>query len=181
MHRLAVVLTCLASCALLLLPSCCCPSGLEEANQCNWVLTCVEIDQSLMRNAGTLPIYYRRDGYSFGREPVAMGTMQGSRDGLWSISIKFKEPVVAFSGRSGVHEYDVLTVSGKWNEKQEKIIAQGAFPDVVATGVATEVHVVRVSETKMKLRPATRGRVLPYVFTFDSTPPQPRPVSIPLL
>ena len=67
-------------------------SGLEEANSCVWVLTCVELDRSLMCNAGNLPIYRRSDGYSFGREPVAIGTMQGSTEGLWSVNVRFKEP-----------------------------------------------------------------------------------------
>jgi hypothetical protein len=182
MHRLLAALSfVLFVSPVLVAPGCCCPSGLEEANDCTWILTCVELDKSLVCNAGTLPIYRRTDGYSFGREPVALGTMQGSREGLWSVNVTFKEPVVAFSGRSGVHQYDVLQLAGKVQKSGDKICAQGAFPSNVAMGVATEVNIDRISQTKMKIQPATRGKRLPYIFTFDSTPPQPRAVSIPLL
>jgi hypothetical protein len=132
-------------------------------------------------NAGTLPIYRREDGQSFGREPVALGTMQGSSEGLWSINVKFRETVVAFSGRTGTHEYNVLTLAGKCQKGGQRIMAQGAVPTNTALGVATEVAITRVSETKIKLQPATRGRRLPYVFTFDTTPAQARPVTVPLL
>jgi hypothetical protein len=47
------------------------------------------------------------------------------------------------------------------------------------TGIATEVYITRCSDTKIKLQPATRGKLLPYVFVFDTTPAQARPVSIP--
>jgi hypothetical protein len=182
MHRLTATVFLLVASLSFVLPSCCCNKGLEGANACSWVLTCVELDHSLVQNAGTLPIYRRSDGYTFGREPVAMGTMQGSREGLWSIRVTFQEPVVAFSGRQGVHEYDVLTLSGKVCPKDETLImGQGAFPSQVANGIATEVRVNRISDTKMKIQPLTRGRPLPYIFLFDSTPPQPRQVSIPLL
>jgi hypothetical protein len=177
-------LTCLRAAIgvpLVVLSACCSTQPLEDANQCSWVLACVQLDTSVLGNAGSLPIYRRADGYTFGREPVALGTMQGSRDGLWSINVRFKEPVVAFSGRSGVHEYDVLTLAGKCKKGGACIAAQGAFPSNVAMGVATEVYVKRLSKTRLSVQPATRGKRLPYVFIFDSTKPAPQPVSVPLV
>lgn len=181
MHRVASLMSCVVILALpFLLASCCATEPLAEANQCSWVLTCVQLDRSVIHNAGSMPVYRRADGHTFGREPVAIGTMQGSRDGLWSINVRFKEPVVAFSGRSGSHEYEVLALSGKSKKGGACIQAQGAFPTDVAMGVATEAYVTRISKTKLAIQPATRGKRLPYIFTFDSTPPAPQPVSIPL-
>ena len=179
MHRQSFV--CLALAAIVTSSCCYVPVGLEPEDRCTWILTCVEFDRSAIGNAGTLPIYRREDGQSFGREPVAMGTMQGSSEGLWSISVKFRETVVALSGRSGVHEYDVLTLAGKCKKGGQTICAQGALPADVATGIATEVRIERISKTKLKLHPATRGRPLPYIFTFETTPAQARPVSVPML
>jgi hypothetical protein len=162
--------------------SCCSPTCLkEEDRDSNFVLTGVEIDRSQLCNTGSLPIYRRADGYSFGAEPVAIGAMQASRDGLWTVNVKFRETVVAFAGRTGTHEYDVIQLAGKADKSGERICAQGAIPSDVMVGVATQVYVTKISDTKVKVQPATRNKKLPYVFTFDSTPPQPRPVSIPLL
>jgi hypothetical protein len=180
MRAPTVVRSALLASLILLGPSCSSPC-LEECDVKTWILTCVEIDRSKLCNAGSLPMYRRSDGYSFGREPVALGTMQGSRDGLWSISVRFRETVVAFSGRSGVHEYDVLKLAGKCKPDGDCISSQGAFPSDVALGIATEVYLDRISDTKLKVQPATRGKRLPYVFTFDTTPAQARPVSVPLL
>jgi hypothetical protein len=166
----------------LALSSCCyAPVGLEPEDRCTWILTCVELDRSALGNVGSLPIYRREDGQSFGREPVAIGTMQGSSEGLWSINVRFRESVVALTGRTGVHEYDVLTLAGKCAQSGEKIVAQGAIPREVMPGIATEVRIRRISKTKIKLQPASRGQPLPYVFTFDTTPAQARPVSVPML
>jgi hypothetical protein len=180
MRRAIALRAFLAASLILLAPACTSPC-LEECDVRTWILTCVEVDRSVLCNAGSLPIYRRADGYSFGLEPVALGTMQGSREGLWSINVRFRESVVAFSGRSGMHEYDVLKLAGKCKKDGNCIAAQGAFPSNVALGVATEVYLDRISDTKLKVQPATRGKRLPYVFTFDTTPAQARTVSVPLL
>jgi hypothetical protein len=147
----------------------------------SWYLTRVELDRTLLGNTGSLPVYNKSDSYSFGREPLAIGMMQASREGLWTVSVKFRETVVAFAGRTGTHEYDVIQLAGKCDKSGQRIVAQGAIPADVMTGVATEVHVTKISDTKLRVQPATRNKRLPYVFTFDSTPVQARPVSIPLL
>ena len=180
MHRvhsaaLALVVLALASSAS------CTSTCLKEEDRRAWVLTCIEIDRSQLQNTGSLPVYHKSDGYSFGREPVALGSMQASRDGLWTINVRFRETVVAFAGRTGVHEYEVLQLAGKADSSGQRIVAQGALPTDVMTGIATEVCVTKISDTKIRVQPSTRSKRLPYVFVFDSTPAQARPVSIPLL
>lgn len=181
-NRLAALLV--ASCALF--PSCCCEPVPEKpktikTDDCLWYLTCVEIDRSKLCNAGSLPIYRQSDGYSFGSEPVAYGTMQASRAGLWSINVKFRESVVALSGRTGAHEYEVLTLAGKSQNEGCRIVSRNCPPGSVRIGTATEVRVKKLSANKLKIQPATGDCLLPYVFTFDRTAVQPRAVSIPLL
>jgi hypothetical protein len=182
MHRHSFLLFAALATAGMFSSSCCSSTCLrEEDRKANFVLTCVEVDRSLLCNTGSLPVYHKSDGYSFGSEPVAIGAMQSSRDGLWTVNVKFRETVVGFGGRTGTHEYDVIQLAGKADKSGERICAQGAIPSDVMTGIATQVHVTKISDTKIKVQPATRNKKLPYVFTFDSTPPQPRPVSIPLL
>jgi hypothetical protein len=154
---------------------------LKEEDRRAWYLTKVEIDRCNLHNTGSLPVYHTSDGYSFGREPVAMGLMQASCEGLWTINVKFRETIVAFAGRTGSHEYEVLQLAGKADKSGRRILAQGAIPTDVMTGVATEVHVTKTAPTKLRVQPATRDKLLPYIFTFDCTPVQARPVSIPLL
>jgi hypothetical protein len=172
--------------AAVLLPSCSCQPVADEpvrkkTEERAWYLTCIDIDKSRLDNAGTLPMYRRTDGYAFGQQPVAYGSMQASKDGLWSITVKFSEPVVAFSGRSGMHEYDVFTLAGKMSQDGRKICAQGALPAQVMTGIATEAWIQKISDTKYRVQAATREKVLPYVYVFDRTPVQARAVTIPLL
>jgi hypothetical protein len=180
MHRSHSVLRACVVLALVLLPSCtsCC---LKPEDRCSYVLTCVEIDRSLLQNAGSLPIYRKSDGSSFGSEPVAQGVMQATRDGLWTVSVRFRETVVALAGRTAVHEYDVLTLAGKADSSGQRICAQGALPANVMTGIATEVYVTKISDTKLRVQASTREKRLPYIFTFDRAPAQARPVTIPQL
>jgi hypothetical protein len=187
MIRAKRLATAVIAAAAAFLPSCACNEPVEEppkrvqTNDCLFYLTCVEIDSSNLHNAGTLPVYRRSDGYTFGQEPVAYGTMQASSSGLWSINVKFRESVVALSGRTGAHEYPVLTLAGRSRNDGKRIVSQQAAPTDVRTGVATEVRVRKISNTKLKIQPATCDRVLPYVFTFDRCQVQPRPIPIPLL
>src|SRR5262245_22148691 len=79
--------------------SCCysepvCPQKCPKAADQPWYLTCVEIDRSNLHNTGSLPMYRKDDRAGFGQDPVAFGTMQASREGLWSISVRFRESVV---------------------------------------------------------------------------------------
>src|SRR5262245_16745722 len=126
MHRFHSAAACLAL-VLVLLPACttCC---LKEEDRRSYVLTCVELDHSLLHNAGSLPIYRKSDGSSFGSEPVAQGVMQATKEGLWTVSVRFRETVVALSGRTAVHEYDVLTLSGKADSSGTRICSQNALP-----------------------------------------------------
>jgi len=180
MNRFHLPLRACAVLVLALLPACesCC---IKEEDRCSYVLTCVEIDRSSLQNTGSLPIYRKSDGSSFGSEPVAIGTLQASREGLWNVSVRFKETVVAMGGRTAVREYEVLSLSGKADKSGQRICAQGAMPENVMLGIATELNVSKVSETKIRVQPSTRGKMLPYVFTFDRQPAQARAVTIPLL
>jgi hypothetical protein len=181
MHRIHPVLPVLALAAGLALSSCCTQECLKEEDRRTWYLTCVAIDRNQLGNTGSLPVYHKTDGYSFGREPVALGMMQASREGLWTVNVRFRETVVAYGGRTGTHEYEVLQLAGKCDKSGKRICAQGALPNDVMTGIATEVHVCKISPTKLTVQAATRNKRLPYVFTFDCTPAQARPVSVPLL
>src|SRR5262249_21292374 len=148
--------------AALLLSSCCtyepCKPKSPPVQECAWYLTCVEIDQSHLCNAGSLPVYRRSDGYAFGQQPVAYGSMQSTRDGLWSINVKFRETIVGFAGRSGTHEYDIITLAGKGGKDGCHIVSQNAMPAQVLTGVPTEVWMEKISDTKLRIQPATREK-----------------------
>lgn len=181
MHRFHSVLAAILLAAVPFSASCCCNPCLKPEDRRQWVLTCVDVDRSALCNAGSLPMYHKSDGYSFGSEPTAIGAMQASRDGLWTIDVKFRETVVGFSGRTGAHEYSVIQLAGKCDSSGQRICAQGAMPSDVMTGLATEVHVTKISDCKLKVQAWTKNKRLPYVYTFDKTPPQPRPVSVPLL
>jgi hypothetical protein len=180
MHRSPLAQLVLLALAAVSFPACQ-STCLEPTDRHPWILTRVEIDCNQLHNTGSLPVYRKTDGYTFGQEPVAIGIMQASQEGLWTISVRFRETIVSFGGRTGTHEYEVVQLAGKADKSGQRICAQGAIPTDVKTGIATEVRVTKISTTKLKVQPYTRDKKLPYVFTFDCTPAQARPVSIPLL
>jgi hypothetical protein len=180
MHRAPLAHLVLVALSAVSFPSCS-STQLEETDRHPWILTRVEVDCNLLHNTGSLPVYHKTDGYTFGQEPVAIGIMQASQEGLWTISVRFRETVVSFGGRTGTHEYEVVQLAGKADKSGQRICAQGAIPTDVKTGIATEVSVTKISDTKLRVQAWTRTKKLPYVYTFDCTPAQARPVSIPLL
>ncbi len=145
----------------------------------SWVLSEVQIDEPNIKNAGSLPVYHRSDLSGFGSPPQAYGVMQASDDGLVAIQVNFREVVVGLGGGTASHEYAIVDVVGHKSDDGRHVVRQGINAPDARLGTVTEVFCEKVSDTRMRVQPATNGVLLPYIFTFEASLGYQRPVAIP--
>ncbi len=159
-------------------PGCTNPSA-KHVETTSWVLSQVEVDPSLVKNAGSIPVFRRADLAAFNAPPQAYGDIQKSDDGQYVVRVKFREPVVGLSGSTAVQEYEIVNLVGRKDDSGKMIEDQRTMRRTVPLGTVTEVVILDDSGTRLRLQPATNGTLLPYTFTFEASLAYQRIVTIP--
>lgn len=165
---------------IVLLLACACSTGGEPlvGRTQTFSLVRLEIDPALVKNAGHTPVF--RDGdTTFGLQSKAMGTFRTTAQAKAAIEVAVREPVVGIGGRSGFNEYLLISFLGNLDEDGRTVTTQEGSGRNAVAGTPTILHVTRLSETRIRVQAANGDLLLPYVFTFDSTPLKPPMVSVP--
>ena len=139
-----------------------------------WVLVKVELDRRHLGNRGKLPIFAPQSDESFGRAPMAMGSLAVSEDGRVVCRIMFQE-----ESPDGSYRYPVLTFDGLFGDDPGRIeLVRPPGPNV-PLGVATVLHVRELRNGRLEVQGATGEKLLPYVFVFARPPARMGLVPIP--
>jgi hypothetical protein len=163
---------------LLVLSGGCYSSGTKGTEHVDWVLTGVDLDRSVLKNAGSMPLFRRPSGTNFGGAPVAIGSFRSADTGRAACRVVFEEPVVGPSGRVTAFRYEVVSMAGMRSEDGKRL-SSGAAPGSTPLGAPTELRFDRVDQKTLVARAFTDATPLPYVFTFSSSAGVERPVEIP--
>ncbi len=162
-------------------PSCSTPGLGSSGRVESYALVRLELDPTLMPNAGFLPIFREQGGESFGLVPRAIGYLRTTEQRKVAIEVTIREPLVGLGGRMSVNEYSLLQFFGTIEEDGSKILPADASVVTPKPGIPTVLHVQRENDHLLRVQPASGDKLLPYVYYFARTPMQPSLINAPPL
>ena len=166
--------------AVVALASACASQGMSKEDRINWTLSAVEIDEANIAKAGSMPVFRRTDGQSFGQTPHAVGSLRMSDDGLVACNVRFQESVMGLTGTRTLQEYDIVNLVGKSMDNGRRVDGHVGGTREVPLGTVTDLVIERISSKQIRVRPMSRDIALPYTFVFEPASMQ-HPVTVPLV
>lgn len=163
----------------LLLCGACTSRGVDpKTENTQWTLVRMELDESLMRNLGTLPTFQKPSGTAGTGVPRAKGTLRVNDFGKVACTIAVFEPIVGLGGTRAVIEHPLVRFYGRMADGGRLFVLEDTSANALL-GQATILHVEQKMDGYVKLVAATGSRKLPYVYWFKPGARPAPPINIP--
>ncbi|MAG57137.1 MAG: hypothetical protein CMJ83_12660 [Planctomycetes bacterium] len=143
-----------------------------------WTLVRMELDKTLVKNRGILPVFYAPTGSGAG-VPKAKGSIRINDNGRVACFVSIFEPVVGLGGTTSYLKYDAVRFFGRREDNGRLVVQEDSSAGHAPLGRTTTLHIEDVGDGTLKIHTSSNGVRLPYVYFFYEGSAASPPIHIP--